>query len=212
MDPTRCPEVSDTEFDGHDWNALVRAYQQRPCPATSTPLLDAIEQPARHFWASLDPMPPTVDEEDIWQQFQVNLLEAAAGMVAQPAGHWTAIRLLQRAHQETWRWMSRQVRIRTRPLRPDIVGNADVLSQPLEALADVTTDPLYRKVVLGEPYELQARRLGVTATSLRQRASRRARELRAARQGGEGEVTPRDLIPMPSYQKLGAPAGSRAEV
>ena len=39
-------------------------------------------------------------------------------------------------------------------------------------------DPLYRKLVLGESYEEQASRCGVSAATLRQRANRRACQLR----------------------------------
>lgn len=180
-----CPELPETEFDGHGWNALLCAYQETRSPAASGPLLEALKRPARHFCAGFEPLPPVVGWEDIWQQFQVSLLQGALRLRPQRAPHWTAIRLLQRAHRSTYQWIRKQTRVKTEPLGRNLPSSSNVESEAIAALEAWEQEPLYRKLVLGESYELQARHLGVSAASLRQRASRRARELRAERLRGE---------------------------
>jgi len=177
------PDLPETEFDGHDWNALIDAYQQNPSPQTSEPLLTALKRPARRFCSSLPHVPPVILADDLWQEFQLTLLDQARTIRPQQAPHWTAIRLLQRTHRAIWDWLCDQDCVKTVPLGDNVPANVNVEAMALAGLEMTEEDPLYRKYILGESYEAQARRLGISAATVRQRARRRKEQLRAERAG-----------------------------
>lgn len=172
------PDLPGTDFDGHDWNVLVVAYQQHPSPETSDPLLRALERPARRFCRSLPQLPPVIVAEDLWQEFQLALLDQARTIKPQEAPYWTAIRLLQRSHRAIWEWLCEQDCLKTVPLGDNVPADVDVAAEALARLEMTDQDPLYRKYILGESYEEQARRLGISAATVRQRAKRRKEQIR----------------------------------
>lgn len=174
-----------TELLGdHDWARLVGDYRQRPCAATSHRLLAALEPAAKEVCRALRALEGGGDHEDIWQQYQLELLSTARGLHTAGEEEWITIRLLQGARRKVSRWLRRQRRQEGEALTVRQLAPGTVEEAALEGLDPKIAHPLYRRVLLGERYDAQARRLGISVAALRKRVSRDLKHLRLLRASG----------------------------
>lgn len=177
-----------TELLGdHDWVDLLTAYKESPTPVTASRLLDALAPAAREICLSMRPGEASADAEDVWQQYQVAVLTAAVDLDTGGAAQWIPIRLLQRARRTVSRWLKEERRQSAAKLPESLASDSNVEEEALNLVDTEATHPLYRYVVLGEPYELQAQKLGVTADSLRHQVARDVRRLKQLRDAGDLE-------------------------
>lgn len=174
-----------TELLGaHDWLALTSAYQHQPGERTAAALLAALEPAACEVTSTIKCDKP-LDPDDVRQQYQLALLETARRLPLDCSPAWIPVRLLQRARRRTVKWVAQQRRGSGLELHDYILAMTPVEVEALDGVDVSAEHPIYRHVVLGESYELQAQRLGISTDALYQRVSRDIHRLKALRSEGK---------------------------
>jgi hypothetical protein len=161
-----------------DWRDLLNGYQHDLSSDTSTPLLAALEPAARRVCRTL-PHVAGCDAEDVWQQFQMALLQEAMRLRMPDEAEAIPFRLLERARRAVSRWIARQRQELALPLSELIASDEDVEVEAIAAV-EFSADPIYRRVVDRESLAAQARTRGISAGAMRVRAHRRRKQLRQA--------------------------------
>jgi hypothetical protein len=169
-------------FVGPDWVGLLRRYQASPSGQTSTPLLDALASGITWCIESISPPVAGAGLEDLRQQLILELLEVALVLEPSTAGPWIPVRLLERARREAFRWSRRQSWPPAEPIDP-LMASAHAFEPGVLAKVSpvAASGHLFTKAVDGISYAEQARLLGVSAATIRKRASRERIRLRAKR-------------------------------
>jgi hypothetical protein len=86
----------------------IARYRQGPRQLWASILLDLLAPAIIHCVTRLRPMPPVLDEDEIRQQFLVELLEAAASIPLPSVPAWQKRAILSRANQAVRRSLTRE--------------------------------------------------------------------------------------------------------